>query len=195
MQYLDQVPVTEPTSEPVALATLKMHARVDSTDEDANLSLYAIAVRRSLERQLGISFLETEWDEYLDRFPCANGIIQLSKSPLISITSITYTNMAGQPKTLTEGVDFVVDSKSQPPRIAPKYGMIWPVDVEIKPAPIRIRYKAGFTTVPKELIIALCLSFTDSFENRSSVVGSESYDVKIPTGLSQLLTSNTVWGF
>lgn len=198
MQTLDPIPATAPASEPVEVSALKMHARIDAADEDTNIAIYAKSCRRTLENILGISFIETTWDEYLDRFPSGpKAEIKLTKAPLMSITSITYTNSAGQSQTLVEGTDFVVDLKTR--RIWPKFGMVWPVDVEIKPSPIRIRYKAGFgaaaSAVPDDLIVTLYLFFSQTYKDRDPLLDYETHDVPFPVGLRQLLTNHTNWSF
>lgn len=192
MQRLNPKPYADSTQEPVTLEELKMHARIDSNDEDLILDLYAKACRRSIEKMLGISMNVTTWDEYLDCFPDDDCPIKLSKKPLIAVTSFSYTNLSGTTTTLVEGTNYVVDPISN--SVALKYGAVWPTDHAIQPSPIRIRYTAGYG-VDEDLKLALILMFTSTYENRSSTVDYQIYDVPVPLGVQQILTNNTNWSF
>lgn len=192
MQRLNPKAYAESTEEPVTLEELKMHARIDSNDEDLILWLYAKACRRSLEKMLGISMNITTWDEYLDCFPEDGCPIKLTKAPLIDVLSFSYTNLSGSTTTLVEGTDYVVDPISN--QVALKYGATYPTDQAIQPSPIRIRYRAGYG-IKEDLKLALILMFTSTYENRSASTDYEVYDVPVPVGLKQILTNNTVWGF
>src|SRR4030067_860491 len=64
------------------------------------------------------------WELYLDAFPAWE--IRVPKPTLQSITSIVYTDTDGILQTLA-GSMYLVDNKSEPGRITPAFGEVWPV--------------------------------------------------------------------
>ena len=100
-----------PSVEPVSLSDAKSFLRVDSdlTDDDTLIALLISAARRYAESYCGRSFISQGWRLVLDSFPGPSlmGVpygntfsipahaIQIERSPLISVDSVTYVAMDG----------------------------------------------------------------------------------------------------
>ncbi len=61
--------LTPPAKEPVSLADMKTHLRVDITDDDALIASMITAARVYLERLTGKRFVTQQWRYLLDHFP------------------------------------------------------------------------------------------------------------------------------
>lgn len=159
--------ITAPASEPVTLAEAKLHLRVDSTADDALITSLIVAARESAEHATGRAFLPQTWELALDEF---EDEILLNKSPLISITSITYVDEDGATQTLTTD-DYQLDSHSEPARITPAYDTCWPTTRAQKNA-VLIRFQAGYAdadSVPSQVKSWMLLRIGMLYENRESV--------------------------
>jgi hypothetical protein len=160
---------TDPTSEPVTLAQAKNFLRVTVGDDDALISVLIMAARESCENFCSRSFAIKGYLQTLDSFPYYTDtvmsqmayppsyyalpmysttlwnysqMIKLYMPPAIS-AAIDYTDPLGENKTLVQDVDFLLDNVSEPSRIFPMPGIMWP-PVLYCPNAVRIRFKAGF---------------------------------------------------
>lgn len=161
--------VTAPTVEPVELEEARKQLQIEGGDHDTHLSSLIKAARLEVERRLNRQLINATWDHKLDRFPCAGEPIYLPKSPLSSVTSITYTDASGASQTLATSVYKVVSSR-EPGEIHLKHGQAWPV-VYAEAEVVAIRFVAGYgatkLTVPENLRLAMLLMIADWFENRA----------------------------
>lgn len=77
--------ITAPTVEPVTLAGVKNHLRIDSEDENALITALITTARQLAERDTKRAFITQTWRLYLDESPAE---IYLPKPPLQSVESI-----------------------------------------------------------------------------------------------------------
>jgi len=77
--------ITPPAEEAVSLAAFKEHIRVDGPEEDAALSGFLLAARRTIEARYGVAMVAQGWRLSLD---CANRTIALPLSPILSVDSV-----------------------------------------------------------------------------------------------------------
>lgn len=170
--------ITGPTSEPVTLTEAKDHCRVAIAEDDGLIAGYILAARNYLEEISGRAFLTQTWDATFDGdWPWLYDIdthrhsrlIQLLKSPVQSVTSVTYVDSTGATQTLASN-QYVVDTASLIGNIYPAYGVTWP-SVRCQRAAIIVRFVAGWTNnFPDSLRHALLLLVGHWYENRESVV-------------------------
>jgi len=137
----------------------------------------------------------------LDYFP---ETIYLPMPPLQSVAPIApvviggvkYLDAAGVEQTLTENTDYLVDTYSEPGRITPAYGEVWP---PIYPVPnaVRIVYKAGYgdaaTSVPAAIKNWIKAMVGSLWENRETAVVTPSTLTLVNLGF--LDGSWTITGF
>lgn len=117
--------VTPPAAEPVSLANAKLHLGVDFPDNDALIASFISAAREYAESYTLRQFVTAQWRYILDRFPCQ---IILPKSSCQQVISIQYIDMSGATQTVPS-TDYIVDAASDPARIAPGFGKIWPISL------------------------------------------------------------------
>lgn len=145
---------SQPTSEPLSLAALKARLQIDHDDDDETLASLLVAARQKIESWEWRKHLTQTLTLTIDRFPC--GPIYLPYPPLQSVTSIVYVDSQGASQTL--GVaDYQVDIYSEPGRIFPAYGTVWP-SVQCVPNAVTVEYIAGHDDpcdVPQSTLIAI----------------------------------------
>lgn len=141
MRYSLTVAV-EPAAEPVTLAEAKLHLRVDTgdTSQDAVINALITGARQWAEEHTRRSFVRRTYTLKLDNWlPC----IKLPRGKVSSVSSITYIDTGGTSQTL--GTDqYQVDSDSEPARIVPAYGVVYPTIKSGQINGITITYLAGY---------------------------------------------------
>lgn len=166
--------ITAPASEPVTTDELKLQLRITGTDQDNMLTLLIKSARQWAEDFLRFQILTATWELYLDEFPASGECIYIQKSPLASITSLTYTNSSGGSSTLTENTDFIKDTISKPARLYEAYGKTWPDTRDIRNAVV-IKFVSGYSSLtdkPDAEIIkqAIILRAASLYENATEEV-------------------------
>lgn len=163
--------VSAPRADPVSLADIKAHLKIDTALEDALLLRYLQAAMGRLEGRdgwLNRAFITQEWDWTLDTFP-AGAFLAVPLPPLQSVTSIQYIDTNGIVQTLPP-TDYTVDTRNQPGWIAPAYGVSFPSTRAVFNA-VTIRFVAGYgdgpDSVPEPIRIALLGMVADVYEHRS----------------------------
>jgi hypothetical protein len=120
------------------------------------ITLNSAAIAKYCNRQFPVetiqdqfNFLTYYYRYYLDE---SRTKLQLSKLPLVSVTSITVNDPAGA-YTLTQGTDFMVDlARSQLIRLDASSGLPRRWD----PIQTVVIYTAGFATIPSDIDDACC---------------------------------------
>lgn len=161
---------TAPAFEPVSLQDARLHLRADTTVEDPLIASLVAAVRTHQEHTLGVAMATQTLALRMDCFP---GVIELPRSPAVSVTSIAYVDGDGESQTLASSL-YVVDVRSHPARIVPAYGESWPVTRD-QPNAVTVTYIAGYAEglCPYPLQAALKLRLADLYEHReASIIGA-----------------------
>jgi uncharacterized phiE125 gp8 family phage protein len=183
--------VTAPTVEPVSIAEMQMHSRIDSPDDAALVQRYIKAARNWCEKFLGQAMVNTTYDLTLDQFP--GWAIRLPICPLVSITSITYIDGNGVSQTI-DSADYIGDTKGKPARITPAVGEAWPSTQDRMNA-VTVRFVAGQGTaaanVPDHWRQAVQLLAAHWYENReAALIGTISKDLEF--GVQSLLWTDRI---
>ena len=132
--------IQEPAVEPLSLAEAKLHLRVDITDDDALISALISSVRQYAETITRRAFIQQTWQYVIDSFPgpTLTGVpwgktftlpqhaIEIEKSRVQQVTAINYLDMSGNLQVMP-AAQYVVDYSSEPCRITPVFGQIWPI--------------------------------------------------------------------
>ena len=80
-----------PGIEPVSLAEVKAHLRLDGTAEDALLAMSAsLTSRLHIESALGLALISQDWSLKIDAWP-SDGVIVSPMRPLQDVTAIRVT--------------------------------------------------------------------------------------------------------
>ena len=182
-----------PSAEPITSTEAKLHLKIDSDTTDDNLITYLIqAAREQAEAFTNRALITQTWDLVLDNFPdnsTPDGYdIYLSKSPVASITSITYLDGNGATQTLASSV-YGLDNYGEPCRIYLKYGQSWPSTYSQANA-VTVRFACGYgasgTAIPQSIKAAMMLILGHLYEHREDVVVGVSA-VELPQGAQRLL--------
>lgn len=182
--------ITAPSVEPITLEEARQHLRVTSTSEDALILALVTTARLHAEEISERAFVTQTWDYSLDAFPA--GIFELPKAPLQSVTSVTYLDTDGASQTLDSSL-YKVDAVSDPGRIAPAYGEVWP-STRDEPNAVTVRFVAGYglaAAVPRPLKQAMLLILGHLYMNREDTVEGNVY--ALPAGSRALLSTYRVF--
>ena len=161
--------ITAAGSEPITLTQLKAQCRVDTTDDDAVLTLAIAAARAKAENYTGTAIISQTWEQTLDAFPEAE--IELLKPPVTSITSLTYIDTAGATQTISAG-NYALDAGTFPGWLLPAYGYEWPETREQANA-VTLRYVTGYadaTAVPGDMRAWLLMTAAFIYAQREVMV-------------------------
>lgn len=163
---------TAPTTEPLTTAEAKLHLRVDHSDEDTLIDNLIEAARNTIEARTGRALITQTLDMYLDRFPYGAEPILLPRPPLVSVTSIVYTDSDGTANTTWTSTNYIVSTSREPGRVSLAYGVAYPATY-YAPDVVRVRYVAGYgaaSAIPEGLRAAMLLLIGHWFTNREAVV-------------------------
>ena len=189
--------VTGPTIEPVSLAEIRAHCRVDESADDGLLAGYILAARAYLEATTGLSLVSQTWEMTLEEWPDED-CIELPRQPVQSITSIQYYDTANTLQTLGAGV-YEIDVNRFPAEIELTEGSTWPATYD-RQAAILVRFVAGYGSapgsIPEPIRQAILLMVGHFYANREQVVlGAGLTATQLPLGVDALIAPYKVVGF
>lgn len=81
--------VSGPAAEPVTVAELRLHCRIDHTDEDVLLAGLIASARQWCERYSGRAFLRQRWRTTVERWP-SDGVLPLRPLPLLGVVAVEW---------------------------------------------------------------------------------------------------------
>lgn len=183
-----------PSAEPITLARAKEQCRIDHDEEDVTISGLISAVRRKLEedteRCVCLSTSAETCVLKLDEFPCRNrGLIELYRSPILAVSSLTYYDGNNTLQTLSTSA-YDVDVNSSPGRIYPAYGYVWP-ETYCRPEAVTVTFTGGYTTAVDPLAIQAMLLLLGHWWDRRETAVEENLR-SIPFGY-QVLADQLRW--
>ena len=204
--------VTPPSIEPVSLDDMHDFLRIDANDtsNDALLTGLIIAARQWAEVFCQRRFITQTWKLLFDFFP---GYIDLKlsgskiSSPFVSgsnavlvgiryaivlpypivqsVTNFQYLNANGTTTVMNPSTDYVTDVQSQPARLTPPFGEMWPVARVVVNA-IEVDYVCGYgssqASVPNGIQLGIKMLAASWYENRIPD------DSDIPNAVKMVLT-------
>ncbi|MDE1161923.1 MAG: head-tail connector protein [Acidobacteriaceae bacterium] len=207
--------LTQPAAEPVTLAMAKQQLVIDNTftADDTLITLYIVAARQYCERVMQRYIFTRSMLMTLDYFPllseCVSGADQYAyvssyirslsiivpKAGLASVQSIKYTGNDGTPVTLPAST-YVVDTVSEPGRIMPAPGCVWPYQQNYIPGQVQITYTMGTygdgvnaDNCPTDIKLAILLLVSHFYAHREAT--TEASLTNIPLGVDSLLAPHT----
>jgi uncharacterized phiE125 gp8 family phage protein len=206
--------VTAPALEPVTLAEIKEHARIDGSDEDAYLTLLITAARELVERWTGRCIITQTWKLTLDDWPAGgadewwDGVregpitmlrdqawVELRKSPIAAITSVVTKDEADAETTWDSANYYLARQPNGYGRATRKAGQTWPIVVDRAAGGIVITFTAGYgaaaSAVPMALRHAVKMLATHWYEHREPASACAASNL-MPAGLASLVASYRV---
>lgn len=180
-----------PAEEPVSLEEAKLHLRVDHDDEDTLINADIAAARRYCEQTvLSRALITQTWDLYMDKWPDGDELL-IPQPPLQSVDEVAYTDEDGTEFTF-DAVNYIVDTASEPGRIALKSTASWPsVTLQVVNG-VRVRFTAGYGDaagdVPETIRKAMKLLIGDLYEHREESLVVQGLQLqRLPFGVRMLL--------
>lgn len=159
--------ITAPSTYPVTLAEVKLHCRVDSSDEDTLLASLITAATEMAEQHTGRALMAQTWEVSQDAF---TSYIELTRVPVASITSVKYFDTNGVEQTLSNTLYTLVQDDFGYARVTPAYGTFWP-DTQERDVAVTVTYVAGYASaaaVPESIKQWIKLMISTMFDNRET---------------------------
>ena len=158
--------ITQPASLPIDLSKIKSFMRIIGDEDDATITQMLLASINRAEmltnRQLGGI---ATFSLYLDKMPSCSKI-KLPKSPLVEIVSVKYRDEDENEQTL-DASEYWVDEKSTPAELT----FVNPEKATSpKPNAVTILFRAGYETIPAEVVHWLCIMTGTMYEHRERFV-------------------------
>jgi uncharacterized phiE125 gp8 family phage protein len=151
---------------PLSLSAGKLHLRVDHSDDDNAITDILKAAFDMVERKTGRAYREQTATLFLDGFPNGAEPMVLPRPPLQSVTSITYTDAAGNNQTLASN-QYEVITSAVPGEIIPVNGVVWPVALNRRGS-VRITFAAGNAAAcPDTILNAVRLQIDHDYHEHS----------------------------
>ena len=158
---------TAPTAEPVTLAEVKARLRVSGDDENADLQALIAEAVRTCEGECGRQFCTATYTLKLDEFPRGDEPIRLPRPPAQSVTSVKYYDADGVLTTM-DTADYIVAVGSDPGRVVPAVGEVWPTTQD-RPEAVEVVYVAGYgagSAVPRVARAAVLETLAHRWKHR-----------------------------
>ena len=201
---------TPPTSEPVTLSEAKSYLRITDTEDDAFVNALITAVRQRFESWAARSLISQTWTLWLDGFsrrskknapgegyfelPVAHfdkveRLLEIPRPPLQSV-GLLQTYDTANTATVFSSSNYLVDTASNPGRVALNQGAVWPTGLRPVNA-VEIEFSAGYgnasdvpDSIKQGVLLWIKLLFADKsklFESDESTPGlAEINRVPIP---------------
>jgi uncharacterized phiE125 gp8 family phage protein len=164
-----------PASEPVSVDEQKLHSRIDAPDDNQFLAVAIAASRQWIEQYLGRQLVTATWTMTLDEFP-GDGVIELPRPPLVSVSSVKYYDGDRVLQTFDPASYYVHASGGGPEapmgRIELAEGSAWPTTYDGEGA-IEVAFVAGYgadAAVPAQIRQAIQIHAGELYERREQVI-------------------------
>lgn len=148
------------------------------SSEDSYIGSLITRARLYAESYQRRSLAPTVYELTLNQFPTEDCIRLPLASPMLSVTavaSVKYEDSTGTTATFTASTSgYYVDIDTEPANVVLSYAMQWPVFTERPTNAIRIRYTAGYETLPEDTKHAIIMLAGAYYTYR---------DAEVPTGL------------
>ena len=174
--------VTGPTTLPVSADDLRSMGRLDDYEDAIVIEKLIEAAARMVGEYAGRSLLEETWALSIPAIHRRD--LMLPKSPVRSITSITYFDGADAEQTANVS-DFYLMKDDDRAILRPKSGESWPAANTDRDDAITITFVAGYTDIPPTLVHAVKMMALHLVNNREAVSDIRTYEV--PLGIQNLI--------
>jgi uncharacterized phiE125 gp8 family phage protein len=176
--------IQPPLAEPLTLAELKAHLRIDGPEEDVFLQSLIRVAREHLEGMTGLALISQGWRLYLDCWP-ASGVLEISRGPVLAVDAVRAFDELGEESEVALA-GHVLDGVRRPARL-------W---LRENPAArqaingVEVDFTAGFgesgADVPDTLKRAMLVHAAHCYEFRGAVP-MEMQPASLPEGYDRLI--------
>lgn len=176
-----------PVAEPVTWLECQEHLRLDDETDKTYVEALIAAAREYAEQATGRALMAQTWQLKRDAF--WPGTLLLPCPPLVSVSSITYTDVDGNTQTADASL-YTVDTSSEPGRVFLAYNQTWPTTRSIEDA-VTVTYTAGYASasvVPQAIKQAIMILVAHWYANREPVTTGSM--AQVPMSAESLLGMN-----
>lgn len=178
---------TGATSAVITASEFKTHARVYHTQDDTYIATLILVATQCIEHETRRALINRSFTLQLEGFP-AGGEIILPRSPLSTVSSVTYTDATGATQTLSAS-DYNTYSVNGVGRVVLKSTASWPTTQGTGALDVSVNFTAGYgatsASVPVALKQAVLLQATHLYDNRTAVAPAQLYE--IPRAVERLV--------
>jgi uncharacterized phiE125 gp8 family phage protein len=167
-----------PSAAPVAAPVVAAHLRQPEDDAGA-IEAFRLAAHDFVAETSGRVLGAETWALSVGEAPAR---LELPKSPVQSLVSITYYDAAGAVQTATLS-DFHLFADDDRAVVTPKEGKTWP-PLQKRDDAMTVTFIAGYTVLPPALNQAILMVAAHLYENRSAV--SDGTMVEVPMAVQAL---------
>ncbi len=182
---------TAPATAVVTTAEAKAQMVVNHATDDTLIDFLVSAVTKEVQVLAGRQFVDATFKMYLDEFPSGDSI-RIPRSPLDSVTSVTYVDADGDTQTFSSA-SYDVDTKGKRGSIRLAEGAVWPTTKFTLNA-VTIEFVAGYgaaAAVPDHHKQAVLVAVTDLYENRGD--GQDDIDAEtVRNTVERLVSADSV---
>lgn len=184
----EPVVVVGPVGEPVTVAEVREHLRIDHSHEDRWLAAAIRTAREDVEGYTGRALMTQTLEWSLDEWP-GGAALRLPRPPLRSVSWVKWVGVGGA-STTVDAATYQVDAVGSPGRIVLRPGVGWPAGELAGANGVVVRYEAGYGgkagDVPARMRHAVMLIVGELYEHReATLVGGQV--VELPMGVQRLL--------
>lgn len=155
-----------PAAEPISVAELSAHLRLDDAAEAGLLGGLIATARQACEQFLNRALIAQTWRLTLDRWPAS--AVRFARAPLRSVEAIVVYDADDTATALATG-DFLVNTAAEPGLMVPRSGA-WPPAPGRSRGGIEIDFTAGFgdgwNDVPAAIRHAVLIMAAHLYERR-----------------------------
>lgn len=176
--------ISGPALEPVSLADVKAHLRIETDEDDPLIAAAITSARVHVEAVTRRSLIKQNWRIYLADWPKGRAI-ELPVSPVISVSVITFYDIVGAP-TLFAPENWRLEAAANPPRIVARLrpaAALYDNGIEID---VTAGYGVSSIDVPAPLRQAILILVTHWYEHRG-MVGHDFAPAIAPAGFDALI--------
>ena len=140
--------ITAPSTLPVTLADVKTSLRIDAAELDNELTGVIFGALKIAEHECGRCIMAQTYELTLDAFPSA---IELTRTPVASVSSITYADSTGAQTVLSPALYALDDADDYGfSYVVPAFDSSWP-NVRSEINAVKVRYVSGYATTAAEV--------------------------------------------
>lgn len=180
-----------PAAVVITTAQAKTHCGIAAADTsfDTYVDTLVAAALFHVETLTNQQLYTATWAMTLDALPTGTRELLLPITPVASVTSVVYTDAAGDEQTWNSS-NYVVSTDRKPARIRPAYNIVWPTTRKEPDANV-ITFVCGYgnaASVPASYVHAMKLLVKHWFDNGSAVVVG-TIAASLPLGFQPLLNT------
>lgn len=180
-------------AEPITATEAKTHSRVDTSADDAYIATLITSARQWVENWTNRSLVNTTWVLRMPDFPRE---IRIPRSPLSSITSITYIDTNGDSQTLSSA-EYQVNTNAVVGLVKPVVDstVAWPSIRGGDYDSVVVTYVAGYgaaaSAIPDPIKHAVKELVAHLYEHREPVIIGQTVN-EMPLAVENLLAPYVV---